>query len=172
MSLGTSTKVVKLSFYVAFKMSSISSFLRRTLSNWVYELDKWAPSVVKIAYKVQTNTHKTLFCCVPFLPLSFLARRFGRLSRCKNTFPFVPLQGNSRLAPRICATTAQREVQCVADHLWIHHQGQADTCQGKRHENLILSLERIGGPLLPESSVAWPWSLKVTHKGRNTGFGV
>lgn len=25
----------------------------RTLSNWVYELDKWAPSVVKIAYKVR-----------------------------------------------------------------------------------------------------------------------
>lgn len=24
----------------------------RTLSNWVYELDKWAPSIVKIAYKV------------------------------------------------------------------------------------------------------------------------
>lgn len=119
-----------------------------------------------------THTHKTLFCCVPFLTLSFLARRFGRLSRRKNTFPFVPLQGNSRLAPRICATTAQREVQCVADHLWIHHQGQADTCQGKRHENLILSLERIGGPSRHESSVTWPWSLKVTHKGRNTGFGV
>lgn len=27
-------------------------FISRTLSNWVYELDKWAPSVVKIAYKV------------------------------------------------------------------------------------------------------------------------
>lgn len=26
--------------------------ISRTLSNWVYELDKWAPSVVKIAYKV------------------------------------------------------------------------------------------------------------------------
>lgn len=28
-------------------------FTSRTLSNWVYELDKWAPSVVKIAYKVK-----------------------------------------------------------------------------------------------------------------------
>jgi len=28
------------------------SFLFRTLSNWVYEFDKWAPSVVKISYKV------------------------------------------------------------------------------------------------------------------------
>ncbi len=27
-------------------------FLYRTLSNWVIELDKWAPSIVKIAYKV------------------------------------------------------------------------------------------------------------------------
>lgn len=115
-----------------------------------------------------THTQNPFLLC----PISFLARRFGRLSRRKNTFPFVPLQGNSRLAPRICATTAQREVQCVADHLWIHHQGQADTCQGKRHENFILSLERIGGRLLHESSVAWPWSLKVTHKGRNTGCGV
>lgn len=29
------------------------AFTSRTLSNWVYELDKWAPSVVKIAYKVK-----------------------------------------------------------------------------------------------------------------------
>lgn len=29
------------------------SFLfHRTLSNWTYEFDKWAPSVVKISYKV------------------------------------------------------------------------------------------------------------------------
>lgn len=27
-------------------------FAFRTLSNWVYELDKWAPSIVKISYKV------------------------------------------------------------------------------------------------------------------------
>lgn len=34
-------------------MCDDSPFLSpRTLSNWVYELDKWAPSVVKIAYKV------------------------------------------------------------------------------------------------------------------------
>lgn len=24
----------------------------RTLSNWVYEFDKWAPTVVKVSYKV------------------------------------------------------------------------------------------------------------------------
>lgn len=28
------------------------SFVYRTLSNWVYEFDKWAPSVVKVSYKV------------------------------------------------------------------------------------------------------------------------
>lgn len=27
-------------------------FFCRTLSNWTYEFDKWAPSVVKISYKV------------------------------------------------------------------------------------------------------------------------
>lgn len=26
--------------------------LGRTLSNWVYEFDKWAPTVVKVSYKV------------------------------------------------------------------------------------------------------------------------
>lgn len=28
---------------------------RRTLSNWVYEFDKWAPSVVKVSYKVSND---------------------------------------------------------------------------------------------------------------------
>lgn len=36
----------------------------RTLSNWVYELDKWAPSVVKIAYKVKKK--KKIVCLFPF----------------------------------------------------------------------------------------------------------
>lgn len=31
---------------------SVVSFVNRTLSNWVYEFDKWAPSVVKVSYKV------------------------------------------------------------------------------------------------------------------------
>lgn len=34
----------------------------RTLSNWVYELDKWAPSVVKISYKVKTFFIIMTFC--------------------------------------------------------------------------------------------------------------
>lgn len=28
------------------------SLIDRTLSNWVYEFDKWAPTVVKVSYKV------------------------------------------------------------------------------------------------------------------------
>lgn len=32
------------------------SLIDRTLSNWVYEFDKWAPTVVKVSYKVS-------FCC-------------------------------------------------------------------------------------------------------------
>lgn len=35
-----------------FNFCCFTVFTSRTLSNWVYELDKWAPSVVKIAYKV------------------------------------------------------------------------------------------------------------------------
>lgn len=41
----------------------IDFLLSRTLSNWVYELDKWAPSVVKIAYKVR----KIVFMSVSLL---------------------------------------------------------------------------------------------------------
>lgn len=33
-------------------LRNLSAFLNRTLSNWVYEFDKWAPSVVKVSYKV------------------------------------------------------------------------------------------------------------------------
>lgn len=33
-------------------LSSIYFLFYRTLSNWTYEFDKWAPSVVKISYKV------------------------------------------------------------------------------------------------------------------------
>lgn len=29
-------------------------FVFRTLSNWVYEFDKWAPTVVKVSYKVSS----------------------------------------------------------------------------------------------------------------------
>lgn len=47
----------------------------RTLSNWVYEFDKWAPSVVKVSYKVSVATPAMLsdraasanasLCCLP-----------------------------------------------------------------------------------------------------------
>lgn len=44
-------------------------FVFRTLSNWVYEFDKWAPSVVKVSYKVQWHQLEysfliSLFCSV------------------------------------------------------------------------------------------------------------
>lgn len=57
-------------------LSSISPFFCRTLSNWVYELDKWAPSVVKIAYKVQTNDQNcfVFFVVLPFSPLFLLSQ--------------------------------------------------------------------------------------------------
>lgn len=32
-------------------MESLLFFCSRTLSNWAYEFDKWAPSVVKVSYK-------------------------------------------------------------------------------------------------------------------------
>lgn len=35
-------------------MSFFFCLFYRTLSNWTYEFDKWAPSVVKISYKVWT----------------------------------------------------------------------------------------------------------------------
>lgn len=35
-------------------------FFCRTLSNWVLEFEKWAPSVVKIAYKGSPTTRRLL----------------------------------------------------------------------------------------------------------------
>lgn len=32
-------------------------FFSRTLSNWAYEFDKWAPSVVKVSYKASIVVH-------------------------------------------------------------------------------------------------------------------
>lgn len=40
-------------FVIALNSDYYLTLSFRTLSNWVYELDKWAPSVVKIAYKVR-----------------------------------------------------------------------------------------------------------------------
>ena len=42
----------KLSCFRFHMLRNLSAFLNRTLSNWVYEFDKWAPSVVKVSYKV------------------------------------------------------------------------------------------------------------------------
>lgn len=42
----------KLSCFSFHMLRNLSAFLNRTLSNWVYEFDKWAPSVVKVSYKV------------------------------------------------------------------------------------------------------------------------
>lgn len=50
LSMTASVEFLQLSFFV---------FTSRTLSNWVYELDKWAPSVVKIAYKVKYPPRST-----------------------------------------------------------------------------------------------------------------
>lgn len=46
--------------------------LSRTLSNWVYELDKWAPSVVKIAYKVRKIVYVSfLFASIEDILIAF-----------------------------------------------------------------------------------------------------
>lgn len=42
-------------------------FLSRTLSNWAYEFDKWAPSVVKVSYKASTGV---IFACTYQTPLA------------------------------------------------------------------------------------------------------
>lgn len=41
-------------------------FFDSTLSNWVYEFDKWAPSVVKVSYKVSHSVlhHLNFISCI------------------------------------------------------------------------------------------------------------
>lgn len=43
---------IKMTILIFFVPCFFFFFFYRTLSNWVIELDKWAPSIVKIAYKV------------------------------------------------------------------------------------------------------------------------
>lgn len=123
---------LSLTVCVWHRQLSFFVFTFRTLSNWVYELDKWAPSVVKIAYKVKP------FFLLLFFSLHILPKRaltdgqFGWLMSENCPFSVFVTEGNSCVAAGVCASTPQREVQCLADNLWIHHQGQADTGQGKR----------------------------------------
>lgn len=49
------TKEKKRNCYMTTELSLID----RTLSNWVYEFDKWAPTVVKVSYKVSFYSHGT-----------------------------------------------------------------------------------------------------------------
>lgn len=44
------------------KMTELS-LIDRTLSNWVYEFDKWAPTVVKVSYKVSFCSCSTQIDC-------------------------------------------------------------------------------------------------------------
>lgn len=72
-------------------------FTSRTLSNWVYELDKWAPSVVKIAYKVKLfNLFISFF--LHMLPKQALANgEFGWLMRENCLFLSLSLKGTPAL---------------------------------------------------------------------------
>ena len=44
-------------------MTTELSLIDRTLSNWVYEFDKWAPTVVKVSYKVSFYSSITQIEC-------------------------------------------------------------------------------------------------------------
>lgn len=93
-------------------------FTSRTLSNWVYELDKWAPSVVKIAYKVNLFLNFFISFFLHMLPKRALTDdQFGWLMRENCPFSVFVTEGNSCVAAGVCASTPQREVQCLADNL-------------------------------------------------------
>ena len=42
----------------------------RTLSNWVYEFDKWAPTVIKVSFKVRPMNDIKMRVKVKWKPLS------------------------------------------------------------------------------------------------------
>lgn len=88
----------------------------------MYELDKWAPSVVKIAYKVRQGRFP--LCRRPWSGLTMTASFFCLCA------------GDPRSAPWARASAPQREVQRLADHLRIHHQGQAHTGQGEGDQRI------------------------------------
>ena len=50
--------------YVPFGVThNVHVHVYRTMSNWVLEFDRWAPSVVKIAYKVRQPCSQGLYTC-------------------------------------------------------------------------------------------------------------
>ena len=51
----------------------------RTISNWTYEFDKWAPSVVKVIYKGSPNMRKAV---QPIL-------KSGKFNVCLTTYEYV-----------------------------------------------------------------------------------
>lgn len=158
-SVNFGTKVGKLPFHVAFKMlcllSSIPPSLRRTLSNWVYELDKWAPSVVKIAYKVQTRrTYETPFFFHFFPRLSPRGVSVDSAGA-KTHFPLFRFKGTPGLRRGFVPQLRSGKFNVLlTTYEYIIKDKQI--LAKVRDMNTVLSLQSIGGPLPRESSVTWP----------------
>lgn len=84
---------------VSLLLSCVFIIIYRTLSNWVYEFDKWAPSVVKVSYKVSLSYYSA----------EKLQNQAGCALNCERLI-LVCFLGLSCCSPRIYPHPTQRQV--------------------------------------------------------------
>ncbi len=66
-----------------------TTLIDRTLSNWVYEFDKWAPTVVKVSYKVSFGSHTTSLNVSYFLHMNTKSVSLNSLVNCTVAFACI-----------------------------------------------------------------------------------
>ena len=96
----------------------------RTLSNWDLEFDRWAPSVVRIMWKVMYPLYPSPPPLPPLLPLSLthsLTHSFTHI---------LLIAGSTPCETQSSQSNQVSPVQRVTHHLRVRHEGQGSAIQG------------------------------------------